>query len=367
MIPEHTPGERFVCLVSRWRFLVLVAGCAAALAFGVSELLPRRYTATATVIIDPPAANDAHTATALNPTYLESLRTFEHFFTSDTLFQQAAARFHLDASGEDVDTLRRKVLKVSIEHETRILEVSATLPDPRAAKNLVEFIAEQSIAANREDALGADADALRTAASDAEQARTRAVKAQAEWERAAGSDTPESIESAVESATRLLSETRGLEGEAEADREAWRVRAQDGAAADREYAQLQARVAGARANEYAQRGVQLDAELATRRRLLADLAERQKAAADELEAAREAFESAQARVRDISARAGTRTERMRIIDPGVDPRKPSSPTVLLNTLAATLLALCLSVVWVTLRMPERRSKPAVVRNAQRLA
>jgi uncharacterized protein involved in exopolysaccharide biosynthesis len=45
----------------------------------VSLLLPKRYTATASVVIETPPTNDRGTATAVTQIYLESLKGDEQF------------------------------------------------------------------------------------------------------------------------------------------------------------------------------------------------------------------------------------------------------------------------------------------------
>ncbi len=367
MMPEPTLGERFRYVAARWRYLLTVIGCAAALAFVVSELMPRRYTATATVIIDPPAASDPRASAALNPTYLASLSTFERFFTSDTLFQQAAGRFHLDIADNDIETLRRRVLKVSMQRDTRILEVSATLPDPVVARSLVQFITEQSIAASHAGAIGADHEALETMNAELDRARTRFEKARTQWERVTRNDTPSSDEDSLEAAIGLQSEIRRLENEAGAETADWQARAQDGVPVDREYARTQARAAAARRDHYAAREAQIASEIAADDKLLATNSAALTTASAELDSSRKELESIQAHMRDLTAMAGTRTERMRIIDRGVAPRRPSSPNVLFSTIAAALLAACLGAAWLALRADEPRPRPAVIRNAQRLA
>lgn len=351
----------------RWRFIVAVIASSAALAFLVSELLPRRYTATATIMIDPPATGDVRAIAALNPTYLDSLRTFENFFTSNTLFEQAVARFHLAAPNTDIDTLRKKVIKVKQQHEARIFEVSATLPDPAAASHLVRFIAAQSIAASRQQALAGDLESMSNLTAEVDQARARLAAAQADWKQAASEDTPESIESAMESAISVESDLRRHEDDAAADANEWQVRARNGTSEDRADADVQARAAAARRDDYARRREQVAAEVARDRTLLAQRSSRVELARAEFEDARRRFDGAEGRLLDFRGTAGMRSERMHMIDPGVVPRKPSFPNVLLNTLAAALLAACLSIAWVVARAGEQRPKPTVVRAAQRLA
>jgi len=75
-------------LGSRWR--AIAGGCVVALLLtaAITFFLPKRYTATASILIDPPAGSDPRTTTAVSPIYLESLKSYEHFAASDTVFQK---------------------------------------------------------------------------------------------------------------------------------------------------------------------------------------------------------------------------------------------------------------------------------------
>src|SRR5437764_2167555 len=115
-----SPADWLFYAGSRWRFLLTAVIGAMLITLVISELLPRRYTATATLIIDPPPGSDPRAGVAVNPTYLESLRSFERFFTSDTLFQRAVDHFHLAKPGDSIASLKKRVLKVAKVRETRI-------------------------------------------------------------------------------------------------------------------------------------------------------------------------------------------------------------------------------------------------------
>jgi capsular polysaccharide biosynthesis protein len=358
---DRTVRERTAYVVSRWRFVVAATAAAGLLAFAVSEFQPRRYTATATVIIDPPGTNDPRAAMAVNPTYLDSLRTFERFFTSDTLFQRAAQQFHLDSGKAGITALRNSVLTVAVDHETRVLVVSATLPDPKAAIALVRYITEESIQASRDEATAADRDTLADVTKEFDSARVRFEKARTDWEQAALQGTPEALQGELTAAIELQSEVSRLRVQAEAEAAEWRIRARDGDAQDRQSSTVLADASSARASEYAKREHELEGEISTKRTLLAVLSERHVVASGEFDSSRKAYEAALSRVRDFSALNGLRSEHLRVIDPGVEPRQPSSPKVLLNTIAGSLLAACIAVAWLNFMAGAPRQRPAVVR------
>jgi len=77
-VPESLDGNQyFQYLLRRWRFIVSVCAIAVVLALVVSLVLPKNYTATASLLIEPPAGNDPRTSIAVSPVYLESLRSYE--------------------------------------------------------------------------------------------------------------------------------------------------------------------------------------------------------------------------------------------------------------------------------------------------
>src|SRR5260370_21992347 len=72
-------------LRARRRFVAVCCGSAVLVALAGSWLLPRRYTATASILIGPPAGMDPRAATSVSPVYLESLKTFEPVAARDSL------------------------------------------------------------------------------------------------------------------------------------------------------------------------------------------------------------------------------------------------------------------------------------------
>src|SRR4051794_33107503 len=146
-------------LQSRWRRVLASAGIAVALAIVASLAMSPQYTATARIVIEPPAGTDLRSAMAVSPIYLESLKTYEHFASSDSLFQKSVERFGL--SGGPIESIKRRVLKVQTVRNTRIMEIAATLPDPRKAQAMARFLAESTVELNRASVSESDQDLLR--------------------------------------------------------------------------------------------------------------------------------------------------------------------------------------------------------------
>jgi capsule polysaccharide export protein KpsE/RkpR len=113
---------------------------------------------------------------------------------------------------------------------------------------------------------------------------------------------------------------------------------------------------------------QIDRRQAERERTLSQ----RMAHRDRLEAERKSRQAdlaaAETRLREARGDAGYRGERLRIIDPGIVPQRPSSPNLMLNLLAALLAGLVLSTGYLAVEMnyreqtiAGRRDYPAEVR------
>jgi uncharacterized protein involved in exopolysaccharide biosynthesis len=127
-------------------------------------------------------------------------------------------------------------------------------------------------------------------------------------------------------------------------------RRKTGGSAEQSDAARESANAAARLEEMRKQLAMLDAQSREREKLLAARMTRR----DKLEADRQAAETALAgietRLREARAEAGYRGERLRVIDPGVVPERPSSPNVPLNVLAALLLGLVLPILYLTLEL-----------------
>jgi uncharacterized protein involved in exopolysaccharide biosynthesis len=337
----------------RWRWIAVSTGVAVTLAAGVSLLMPREYTATARVVIEPPAGTDLRAAMAVSPIYLESLKTYEQFASSDSLFQTAVGKFGLAAvfQGQALESIKKRVLRVGIVRNTRILEVAATLPDPRKAQALAQFLAESTVDLTRSVVKESDRDLIAGIERQEQEARARVLEMDEQWARVLASEPVAQLQADMESGGELLSHQRSELATTElviadqADREKHSQSAADLAEIQRESSNARARQL-----ELQKQIQQMDQRQVERERTLSQRFGHR----DRLEAERKARQAelaaAETRLREARSDVGYRGERMRIIDPGVVPQRPSSPNLMLNVLAALLLGLVFSVVFLAIEM-----------------
>jgi uncharacterized protein involved in exopolysaccharide biosynthesis len=337
---------------SHWRWIAGSCGVAAALALAVSLVEARQYTATARILIEPPAGTDLRAAMAVSPIYLESLKTYEPFATSDSLFQKAVQKFDLRAvlGPGPIESLKKRVLKVDTVRNTRILEIAATLPDARKAQALAQFLAESTVALNRSMVTESDRDLVQGLEKQEREVRARLEETETAWARLLSSEPMDDLQSAMEQASELRSNVQEQVQSLELEIADVGERLKQAPAA--EIAGIRKEDGNARARlEQMRRQIQsLDARNAERERQLG----MRQAHRDKLEAGRQAAEAQltamDTRLREARGEAGFRGERLKIVDPGIVPERPSSPNIPLNVAAAMLLGLVLPIVFLTLRM-----------------
>ncbi|PYT22671.1 MAG: hypothetical protein DMG58_29620, partial [Acidobacteria bacterium] len=80
-----------------------------------------------------------------------------------------------------------------------------------------------------------------------------------------------------------------------------------------------------------------------------------------------AIEAAQMHLQEVRSTAGYRAERLKIFDPGVVPERPSWPNIPLILIAAVLVALAASLLYVTFEFNYRLEKSAAPRAVAPLA
>jgi len=332
-------------LQSCWRQIAASAAIAVALAFGISLALPARYTATARIVIQPPAGADVRTAMAVSPIYLESLKTYQEFAGSDSLFQKAARQFQL--GGGPIETLKRRVLKVQIVRNTRIMEISATLADPHKAQALAKFLADATVDLNRASSSEGDQELLAGLEQQERDIRSSLEQAEAAWSAAISREPTAGLEAAIEegASQRTTLEEQIESAEVEIAGLGEHIKTGDpGGEMAKEVSNARARVA-----EMRRQLADMNAQMTEREKSLgARQAHRDQLAADR-GAGQAALASVEGRLRDARSERGFRGERLQVIDPGIVPERPSSPNLPLNTAVALLAGLALPILYYTLR------------------
>jgi uncharacterized protein involved in exopolysaccharide biosynthesis len=308
-----------------WLMPVLSVAAAVVLALMASILLPTRYTATASIMIDPPGMSDTRTATAVSPVYLESLKSYESFASSDSLFARAVTRFHLQDSPEKppIESLKKRVLKVSKIRDTKILEISVTLSSPVLAQRCAQFLAEETVKLNRDANAASDQDLLEGASRQLAQAQERFDRARKAMTEASSGQDIEALQADVDSSVEVLAKLRSGLADATAAGGDGNARA----------AALKSQIA------------ELQRDFDKKSAGLSKLAARKEEAQSELESAQFAYTAAFNRTTDLKAGEGSRGERLRIIDPGIVPQRPSSPNIPLNLLVAFVIALTAALAY----------------------
>jgi uncharacterized protein involved in exopolysaccharide biosynthesis len=337
---------------ARWRVVALSSIVAIALAAGVSLLLTRQYTATARIVIEPPAGADPRSAMAVSPIYLESLKTYEQFASSDSLFQKSAARFQLQAlmGPRPIESLKRSVLRVGIVRNTRILEIAATLPDARKAQALAQYLAEQTVAQNRSLLAQSGEDLVAGVEKQAADARERLDRAEAQWSRLLVNEPVDSVQSAIADAGALRAKlaeqiaSARLEIADAADRE------RQSAPSEADLLRKEQRNAHTRLDELQREVDSLDRQIADKERLLAQRLARREQLEAERKSDQAALTAVETRLRDTRNDLSYRGERLTIIDTGVVPERPSSPNLPLNVAVAAILGLLFPLVYLALAL-----------------
>jgi uncharacterized protein involved in exopolysaccharide biosynthesis len=350
------PIEYLAFLRQNAKFATLAIGTAVVLTAAVSFLLPNQYTATATLVIEPPSGMDPRGATAVSAIYLESLKTYEQFAASDSLFERARQKFHLEEGPNSTatETLRRRVLRVLKLPDTKVLQIQATLRDPKQAQALVQFLAEETVALNRTVEDQSEHEALTEVRTQVDEAGAKLAQAREQFNTAVAGG----FEGVLAAEVRDLSDLKGRLNEqmAEANTSLAELSARAGAQAkgftaadNREDLQQEIAAARARGTALAGQISMVNRDLTQKAAALAAARARTDQSSDQLRAADAAFGAMSRRANELAGSSGLRTEQLRIIDPGIVPRQPSFPNMPLFTGAALLISAMLCLAWLSLR------------------
>jgi capsular polysaccharide biosynthesis protein len=331
----------------RWQVIAISCGVAVCLALGVSLMLHRKYTATATILIQAPGGADPRAATALSPVYLESLKSYEYFASSDNLFARALDAAHArESTTASIESLRRAVLQVSKPQGTAMLEISATLRDPQKAQALAQYIAEQTVALNRSMDLQSSVDVTNEFRTQFADARARYESAQRAHNAFAAAQPVESLENEFQESADLKFRLERDLGDARTELAGYSGQHPQ-SAEDQEWVRRQVESTQAKIASLEKQTRELAATLAKKGPELEARRVRRDALAENERVALGAMESANNKLNDMLTSVGFHGERLQVIDPGMVPQRPSSPDILLNVVAALLVSFIGSLVWLT--------------------
>lgn len=343
----YTDGFEFLRYLWRRRAMFAIA-CASALVITgmVSVLLPVRYTATASVLIEPPGGNDPRAATAVSPVYLESLKTYQHLASSDTLFLRALDDLHLREKypRAAVESLKRQMLSVDKPTSTSIIEISATLNDARQAQALAEYIAKHTVELNSILDEQSNQDILLEPQRTYEAATARLAQAEQARDRFAQTTSVDPIAKQVAASADLKSDVERDLARARAELADYQAR-QDAPqlASINEsqpgWTQLEIVATRARIKELENQDRQLLQFLAEKEMVVENLTRARQQLDDELSSARAGAELATAKLSDVRASAAFRGVRLKVLDPGIVPQRASFPNVPLNLVVAFVISL----------------------------
>jgi polysaccharide biosynthesis transport protein len=348
MADSFDPLEYLTHLRRNGKFAAIAIGSAMILTAAVSMLLPKQYTATATLVIEPPFANDPRAATSVSPVYLESLKTYEQFAGSDTLFAKACAKFELSgAVGEPCsESLKRRVLRVAKLKDTKVLKIGVTLPDARRAQQLAEYLATETVALNRSLARDSDRDTLGDVQTQLNAAAQELSKARADYDAATAGGKDRLLDDEVRTLGELRSRTSV---------EVLRSRAALAELASRKDT-VEASVEQARLNSLTAEVASLDRQLTAQSAALSAARAKQERAAEALKVAQERHEAWSRRSNEAAIASGLRTEQLRVVDPSVVPQQPSFPNPPLFTGIAALIGSLLVLAYLSLRYGIERQR-----------
>jgi len=347
------PIDYLTYLRRNWKFAAIAIGTAVGLTAIACFALPKQYTATATLLIEPPSGMDPRGATAVSAIYLESLKAYEQFAASDSLFERAREKFHLE-EGSATESLRRRVVRVLKLPDTKVLQIRVTLTDPKQAQALVQFLAEETAALNRSVAKQSEHEALAEVRSQVAEAGAQVARAREQFNAADAAGAEGVLADEVRDLTDLKGRLNEQLAEASTTLAELSARAavqSNGFAPADSRESLQQEIAGARARETALKGqiATVNRDVSSKAAALAAARARADRSRDDLRAAETAFEAVSRRANDLAGPTGLRTEQLRIIDPGIVPQQPSFPNLPLFTALALLISAMLCLAWLSLR------------------
>lgn len=326
-VPESMRPALLEHLLAQWRFIALACITALSIAAVAALVLPNKYTAVSRVVIDPPAGSDPRSATVVSPIYLESLRSYEFYASSDDLFLRAAKKFGLRRGAEPIEKLKDSVLKVDIPRSTKVLEISVRWSDPKISHALALYLAEETVKLSQSVGRAGEADLTSEFERQVAEARARLARADNAALEMARRGSLDRLKQQLETDEQLRGKVK-------------QFYLAEGEASDPSSRLLMER--------YRKQLDDLEREIGSSAKQLAEFAAANTAVEAERGASQAALRTAETQLAEARLAQGYRGERLRMLDPGIVPERPSSPNVPLIFAVAVLGALVLSAGWVLL-------------------
>ena len=140
-----------VPMLRRWGWLIVVATLlVSGTAFAASNILPKTYTAVATLLVQQQASSIA--GQQFNDVlYSQQLaRTYEKMILTQPVLEQVIAGLGLRTTPEELS----KSLTAKLVRDTVLIQISAEDRDPQGAQRLANTVAQTFIEQNRRLAVG---------------------------------------------------------------------------------------------------------------------------------------------------------------------------------------------------------------------
>jgi len=351
-------GKTWLPLRRRFR-LIVVCSVAAALGAGIlSFWQPKLYRATTHLLLAESKLADLESK-ATNFVYYELLRSYETLINNDYLVSRTIQKLELQRApyALTVDSFRRRrVLKVELSKNTRLLEVIVEFPNAQLAAEICNYFVQQAVVFN-EELNSRDAEKARLfvkeqldrARQSMEVARNRLLEFSQTstiegLRESVRSMLAEKSENETELASLHLEWTRNAAKKESLATSSERASDPDSAVQFR-IVEMQSEAAGIKASMEALRKV-----LETNKHTLARL-EKEKALKestqqqllDEYDLARESYATLSKKYQDASINVGARSTDLKMIAPAVVPERPFKPRIFLNIILAGGFGLLLSV------------------------
>jgi uncharacterized protein involved in exopolysaccharide biosynthesis len=255
------------------------------------------------------------------------------------------------------------VLKVELLRNTRVMEISATLPDAQKAHALVKFLADSTVDLNRASLSASDSELLDDLAQQANGARQELRQTDTEWAKALATEPVAELSAEMEEVAAQrskLEEQIQTEEVQIADLQQRLHGGENTPDLRNEQSDAQARLA-----EINKQLARLDRDTNEREKTLGVREAHRNQLDNERKERQTALAALEAKLRDARSASGFHGERLQVVDPGIVPERPSSPDIPLNIAAALFAGLALPVLYLTLRMNFEARRAYVARGGFR--